>query len=61
MSDIVVAVGLLLVIEGLVYALAPFAVRTMAAKLPELSDQTLRGFGAAAVAAGVFLVWLVRG
>jgi uncharacterized protein YjeT (DUF2065 family) len=61
MNDIVVAIGLLLVIEGLVYALAPFAVRTMAAKLPELSDQSLRGFGAAAVAVGVFLVWLVRG
>lgn len=61
MNDILVAVGLFLVIEGLVYALAPFAVRRMAERLPELSDQELRLFGAASVAFGVFLVWLIRG
>jgi uncharacterized protein len=61
MSDIVVAFGLFLVIEGLVYALAPLFVRRMASMLPELSDQHLRMAGVAAVAAGVLLVWLVRG
>lgn len=61
MGEIVVAIGLFLVIEGLVYALAPFAVRRMAERLPELSDQDLRVFGAIAVAFGVFLVWMVRG
>lgn len=61
MNDIVVAIGLLLVLEGLVYALAPFAIRHMAARLPEVPDQTLRVCGAVAIAFGVFLVWLVRG
>lgn len=61
MHDIVVAVGLLLVIEGLVYALAPSIIRTMAARLPELSDQDLRLFGVFAVSLGVLLVWLIRG
>lgn len=61
MHDIVVAVGLFLVIEGLVYALAPSIIRTMAARLPELSDQDLRLFGVFAVSLGVLLVWLIRG
>lgn len=61
MPDLVAAFGLFLVIEGLVYALAPFLVRSMAAELPKLSDQQLRMFGLAAVALGVGIVWLVRG
>ncbi|WP_099864680.1 DUF2065 domain-containing protein [Pararhizobium haloflavum] len=61
MTDILVAIGLFLVIEGLVYALAPYFVRAMAARLPELTDQQLRGFGLASVMFGVFLVWLVKG
>lgn len=61
MHDIVVAVGLFLVIEGLVYALAPSIIRKMAARLPELSDQDLRLFGVFAISLGVLLVWLIRG
>lgn len=61
MRDIIVAVGLFLVIEGLVYALAPSIVRTMAARLPEMTDQELRLFGLLAVSLGVLVVWLIRG
>jgi uncharacterized protein len=61
MSDLLVGIGLVLVIEGLVYAAAPTAMRKMAERLPELSDQTLRLSGVMALAAGVFVIWLVRG
>ncbi len=61
MSDLAVALGLVLVIEGLLWAAAPdFAVRLLhtAAEAP---PQALRTVGFAAVAAGVLVVWLVRG
>lgn len=61
MSDLVVAVGLVLVLEGLVWALAPHValkVLTMAAATPE---GQLRSAGWIAVTAGAGLVWLIRG
>jgi len=61
MSDLAVALGLVLVIEGLLWAAAPdFAVRVLTAAA-EASPQALRTAGVTAVAAGVFIVWLVRG
>jgi len=61
MSELVLAFGLFLVIEGLVYALAPGFVRRVAEALPLISDQQMRFFGLAAVCLGVFVVWWVRG
>jgi len=61
MSDLAVALGLVLVLEGLVWALAPqLGVRLLevAAETPPAS---LRIAGTAAIAVGVFVVWLVRG
>lgn len=61
MSDLVVGVGLLLVVEGLIWALAPglgIKLLTAAATTPQ---QVLRMSGVAAVAVGVAVVWLVRG
>ena len=61
MTDFLVGVGLVLVIEGLLWALAPrfgFRLLELAASTPE---QQLRTGGAVAVAVGVFLIWMVRG
>jgi hypothetical protein len=54
------AVGLVLVVEGLAYALAPSFIRRMAEELPKLGDDQLRIFGVVALAIGVGLVYLVR-
>ncbi|MGJ8570700.1 MAG: DUF2065 domain-containing protein [Hoeflea sp.] len=54
------AVGLVLVVEGLAYALAPSFIRKMAEELPKLGDDQLRIFGVVALAIGVGLVYLVR-
>jgi len=59
-SDFVVGLGLFFVIEGLVYAIAPSAIRKAAERLPEVGDGPLRMAGAAAIAVGVGIVWLVR-
>ncbi|QLF70797.1 DUF2065 domain-containing protein [Peteryoungia desertarenae] len=61
MSDVLTGIAFFLIIEGLVYALAPRFIVKMAQMLPFLSEGQLRLSGLVAVAAGVFLVWMVRG
>ena len=61
MSDLLVAIGLIMVIEGLLWAVAPQVGLRLLTAAQQMSDQALRAAGAAAVAAGVVLVWLVRG
>jgi hypothetical protein len=60
MSELVTAVGLVLIIEGLVYAAAPARFKAMMARLEEVPDETLRTGGLIAVALGVAIVWLAR-
>ena len=61
MSDLLVALGLVMAIEGTLYALAPGALKGMMRQALELPDQVLRIGGVAALAAGVLVVWLARG
>jgi uncharacterized protein YjeT (DUF2065 family) len=61
MSDLVVGLGLVLVLEGLLWALAPSMARRLLEMANETPPSTLRATGWAAVAAGAFLVWLIRG
>ncbi len=61
MTDFLAALGLVFVIEGLIFAAFPGqAKRSMAAVLAT-PDVTLRAIGLGAAVAGVILVWLVRG
>jgi uncharacterized protein YjeT (DUF2065 family) len=59
-SDLAVALGLLLVIEGVAYCLFPGPVRQMARRMQQMPDGPMRAGGLAAVLAGVAIVWLVR-
>lgn len=61
MDDLVVALGLVLVIEGVVYALFPEGMRRMMAQVMEMPPSVLRTAGLVSAAAGVVVVWLVRG
>lgn len=61
MSDLVVAVGLVLVIEGIVYAAFPGGLKRMMESALTMPDSTLRAGGLVAAATGLFIVWLVRG
>jgi uncharacterized protein YjeT (DUF2065 family) len=60
MSELVTAVGLVLIIEGLVYAAAPGRFKAVLARLEQVSDDTLRMGGVIAVALGVAIVWFAR-
>ena len=61
MSDLVVAIGLVMVIEGLLWAAAPQLGLKLLAAAAQMPEHALRTAGAAAVAAGFVIVWLVRG
>lgn len=60
-SDLLAAIALYLVIEGLFPFLSPPAWRRGLGLLATLSDGQLRFFGAGAIAAGLLLLALVRG
>jgi uncharacterized protein len=60
MRDLWTALALVLVIEGVLYALFPQVMKRAAARAVAVSPQALRVAGLAAVCLGVALVWLVR-
>lgn len=57
MSTLLLAIGLVLVIEGLVYALAPSLLERMLEILRSLPESTVRQIGLLAVVSGLILVW----
>lgn len=59
-SDFGAAIALLLVIEGVMPFLAPASLRRTMATLAELPDRPLRVMGAASMAFGLLLLYLVR-
>ncbi len=61
MSIFLVAMGLVLVLEGLVFALAPGRIEELLKMFSEIPLETRRGFGLIAIALGVGLVWLGHG
>ncbi len=61
MNDLIVAIGLVLVLEGMLYAVFPGALKRMMSLVQSLPDEMLRRSGLVALALGVVIVWLVRG
>jgi len=59
-SDLWVALGLVLVLEGAMYALFPHQMIEMLMKLPEVPPAILRVIGLVGVAIGWVIVWFVR-
>lgn len=60
MTLLLAGFGLALVIEGLVFALAPSRLEDLARIIEDTPKETRRAIGLVAVAIGVFLVWLAR-
>ena len=61
MSDFLVALGLVFVIEGLIFAAFPGSAKRAMAAVLETPDNVLRIVGIVSAVIGVVLVWLVRG
>jgi len=61
MSDFLVALGLVFVLEGIVFAAGPGAAKRAIASVLEMPDSALRVIGLVSAVFGVVVVWLVRG
>jgi uncharacterized protein len=60
-NDLLAAVALLLVLEGLMPFLNPAGFKRALIQVAQLPDGVLRGFGLVAMAVGVLLLWWLRG
>ncbi|AZO00385.1 DUF2065 family protein [Mesorhizobium sp. M9A.F.Ca.ET.002.03.1.2] len=61
MQDFLAAIGLVLVVEGLVYGGFPGLAKKLAGEVLSMPENALRIAGLVAIAVGVGVVWLVRG
>jgi uncharacterized protein YjeT (DUF2065 family) len=61
MSEFLVALGLLFVIEGLIFAAFPGQAKHALAAVMESPEGTLRRVGLASAVVGLILIWLIRG
>ena len=61
MADFIVALGLVFVIEGLIFAVSPQSAKNAMAHVLETADGPLRVVGIVSAVLGVILVWFVRG
>lgn len=60
MMDFLTALGLVLVIEGTLYALMPEIMKRMMAQVQTVPAPMMRAAGLGAAAAGVLIVWWIR-
>ncbi|NCO22606.1 MAG: DUF2065 family protein [Rhodobacterales bacterium] len=60
MANLLLALGLVLCLEGLVFALAPSRIEQVLEALRRLTPESRRLLGLAALALGVLLVWISR-
>jgi len=61
MSDFLAAVGLVFVIEGLIFAALPGPAKRAMMSVVETPEASLRVIGIGSAFAGLIVVWLVRG
>ena len=58
--DLAAALGLLLVVEGILPFLSPAAMRRTLARISTIDDAAFRFAGAASMVGGLLILWLVR-
>ncbi|HEY4857376.1 MAG TPA: DUF2065 domain-containing protein [Xanthobacteraceae bacterium] len=61
MAEFLVAIGLVFVIEGLLFAAFPSAAKRLAATAIESPETSLRVAGIISAVIGLVLIWVVRG
>jgi len=61
MSDFLVALGLVFVIEGIVFAAFPESTKRAVSAVLETPPQVLRMVGLGSALGGLLLIWLMRG
>jgi len=61
MNDLIVGFGMVLVIEGLLWAAFPHMAMRFLQIASQTPEQQLRTSGIIALAIGVLIIWLIRG
>jgi uncharacterized protein YjeT (DUF2065 family) len=61
MADFIVALGLVFVIEGLVFSAFPATAKRAMESVQQASDQSLRVIGIVSALIGIMVIWAVRG
>ena len=60
MKELIIAFGLFLFIEGILYALFPSKMKNMLSKLNEVNDSQLRTGGLVFAAIGFLIIWYLK-
>ena len=60
MKELIIAFGLLLFIEGILYALFPSKMKNMLQKLKEINDSQLRTGGLIFAIIGFIIIWYFK-
>ena len=60
MKELIIAFGLLLFVEGLLYALFPSKMKTMLQKLNDINNSQLRTGGLVFATIGFIIIWYVK-
>ena len=60
MRELIIAFGLFLFIEGILYAIFPSKMKTMIMKLKEATDNQLRTGGLIFAMIGFFIIWYLK-
>ena len=60
-ETLLIAIGLVFVLEGLVFALAPSRIEELLRMFAEIPVENRRAIGLGAIAVGVVLVWINLG
>ena len=60
MKELIIAIGLLLFIEGMLYALFPSKMKNMIKKIELISDSQLRSGGLIFAVIGFVIIWYIK-
>ena len=60
MKELVIAFGLFLFIEGIIYALFPSKMKNMLKKMETIKDSQLRTGGLIFAIIGFFIIWYIK-
>ena len=60
MRELIIAFGLFLFIEGILYAIFPSKIKNMIMKLKEATDNQLRTGGLIFAVIGFFIIWYLK-
>ena len=60
MRELIIAFGLFLFIEGILYAIFPSKMKNMIMKLKEATDSQLRAGGLIFAVIGFFIIWYLK-